>query len=124
MKKTLLVLSALLLPVVTFAQDVNLDTEVSNLEDIINLVLGLINVAIPTIIALAVLVFIWGIFKYVVSDSEEAKGKGKDMMIWGIVGIFVMISVWGLVNILVNTFGLDSQNDAPDVPELPDIDTN
>jgi phosphoglycerol transferase MdoB-like AlkP superfamily enzyme len=124
MKKTLLVLSALLLPVVTFAQDVNLDTEVSNLEDIINLILGLINVAIPIIIALAVLVFIWGVFKYVVSDSEEAKGKGKDMMIWGIVGIFVMISVWGLVNILVNTFGLDSQNDAPDVPELPDIDTN
>lgn len=105
MKKLLLAL-AVFLPGIASAAQIN------DLGDIFSFVINFINTAIPTIIALAVLVFIWGVFRYVVSSDEEAKGKGKDLMIWGVVGLFVMISVWGLVNILSNTFELQN-NSAP-----------
>lgn len=111
MKKILLAL-ALLLPQVGFAQAV----EQQSVAGILDFIIELINIAVPIIIALAVLVFLWGVLRYVVASDEEAKGKGKNMMLWGIVGIFVMVSVWGLVNILQNTFNLEEN--APDNIDL------
>jgi hypothetical protein len=71
--------------------------------------LNLINNAlIPLVVALAVLAFLWGIVVYVLADSDSAKEKGRNFMIWGIVGIFVMVSVWGLVAVLTGSFGLTS----------------
>lgn len=62
---------------------------------------------IPLIIALAIVMFFWGVVQYVINDQEEAKrSKGKQFMIWGIIGLAVMMGVWGLVNILGNTFGI------------------
>jgi hypothetical protein len=46
---------------------------------------------------------------YVVAVNDEKKAAAKDKIIYGIVGLFIMISVWGLVNILVNTFGLNNK---------------
>ncbi len=77
----------------------------------------LINKLIPFIITLALLVFLWGILKYVFSTDEEARGQAKNYMIYGIIGLFVMVSVWGLVNILVRSLSLD--NNAPNAPALP-----
>jgi|SRR3989344_3587317 len=114
MKKLSALVLPFLVPALAFAQ---VDTSVSSFDDILLFVSRIINSLIPIIISLAVLVFIWGVFRYVVSSDEEAKGKGKNLMIWGIVGIFVMVSVWGLVNVLRNTFNLDTNR--PDVPELP-----
>ncbi len=63
---------------------------------------------IPLIIALAVVMFIWGVVQYVINSDEEAKkAKGKQFMIWGIIGLTVMIAVWGLVKILGSTFGIE-----------------
>jgi hypothetical protein len=90
---------------------------VEDFDSFISFVFKVINALIPVIISLAVLVFIWGVFRYVVSSDEEAKGKGKNMMLWGIVGLFVMVSVWGLVNILIKTFKFNTN--APDLPQLP-----
>ena len=64
---------------------------------------------IPLIFTLAMAMFIWGVVQYVINGSDEAKKqKGRDFMIWGIIALAVMVSVWGLVNILGNTFGIDS----------------
>jgi len=60
---------------------------------------------IPFLITLATAGFIYGIIKYFLNpDNEEQRKKGKSYMVWGIVGLFAMISVWGLVNVLSNTF--------------------
>lgn len=60
---------------------------------------------IPLLISLALVMFLAGIVKYVASgDSEEKRDAGKGLMLFGIIALFVMVSVWGFVNILLNTF--------------------
>lgn len=63
---------------------------------------------VVVLIAFAVVWFIWNVIKYTMSSDEEGKEKAKMQMIWGIVSIAVIISIWGLVGILQSTFGLTS----------------
>ena len=70
-------------------------------EDILDPVIGVL-------IAVAVVLFLYGVIKYIVSGDDETKRKeAKNYIIYGIVGLFVMVSVWGLVGILTGTFGTD-----------------
>ena len=65
------------------------------------------NSVIPLIASLAVAMFIWGVIQYVINNDEEAKKeKGKQFMIWGVIGLAVMFGVWGLVRIVGTTFGI------------------
>jgi hypothetical protein len=49
----------------------------------------------------------WGVVQYILNNEEEAKReKGKQFMLWGIIALFVMFSVWGLIKVLGNTFGI------------------
>ena len=73
---------------------------------------SLIGRLIPFIIALTVLVFLWGVFKFVISNDAEGRKEARGYMVWGIVSLFIMVSVWGLVNILVRSFSLN--NTRPD----------
>jgi hypothetical protein len=68
----------------------------------------ILNSIVPVLVAFGVVVFIWGVVLYVIADGEEAKKKGKDRMIYGIIGFAVIIGLWGFVNIIVNTFGLSA----------------
>lgn len=67
----------------------------------------LINLLVPTIFGLTILVFLFGVYKFIASaDSEDERENGKKFMFYGVIGIFVMLSVWGFVQILTNTFEL------------------
>ena len=66
----------------------------------------LLNSIVPVLIVLGVVYFIWGVVNYVIADGEEAKKKGKDKMIYGIIGLAVIFGLWGLVIIVVTTFNL------------------
>lgn len=56
--------------------------------------------AIPVIVGLAVLVIFWGLAKYVYSaGSEDAKKQGKFIMVWGVIVLLIMSSLWGIVNV-------------------------
>jgi hypothetical protein len=76
---------------------------------------NLLRQVLVFLISLAVVWFIWNIIQYTISDDEDKKGKAKEQMIWGIVGIAVMVSVWGLVSILQGVFGLDNGANANNV---------
>jgi fumarate reductase subunit D len=113
MKKYLapLVAVALTLPLLAGAATI---TSVSDAgTTIINIIN---NVLVPVLFAVAFIVFIWGAFNVFIlgANDEEAKTRGKNLMLYGLIGFFVMVSVWGLVNILVGTF---STNNA--LPTLP-----
>lgn len=64
---------------------------------------------VPLIFALAVAMFVWGVTKYVINSSDEAKKeKGRQFMLWGVIALAVMFSIWGLVGIFGATVGIDS----------------
>ena len=65
------------------------------------------NYSVRFLIGLTVLVFLYGLMRYMFkgASSDSARNEGKQLMIWGLVGIFVMVSVWGLVGILSSTIG-------------------
>lgn len=79
--------------------------------DIINNVFvnGLLRPVVPLLVGVAVVVFIYGVLTTILSEGGEKKEEGKQYMLWGIIGIFVMVSVWGLVAIVSNTFQLDNK---------------
>lgn len=71
--------------------------------------IGALNViVIPIIIALAVLYFIWGVVQhfFIHGSEETSRTEGRQFVIWGVLGLVVLFSVWGLVNILLSTLGL------------------
>lgn len=73
------------------------------------LIIALINsVLVPVLFAVAFIVFLYGIAKtYIFSHGEPAEvASGHKIILWGLIGFFVMLSVWGLVNVISNTFGL------------------
>lgn len=77
-----------------------------------------INRLVPFVISLTVLVFLWGIFKYLTAQGDsDSRKEALGYITWGVVSLFVMVSVWGLVNILVRSVNLD--NTAPPAPGLP-----
>lgn len=81
----------------------------------------LINAIIPFLLVVATLYVIWGIFQFVTAaGDEEGRKTGRDKMIYGIIGLFLMLSVWGLVNLLVGSLGFtDTTIQAPPVLNIP-----
>lgn len=67
---------------------------------------GLINPIIYLLFGIALLLFLWGIVQYVIgAQGNETKLKqGKQAMIWGIIGLFIMSSAWGIVRALCDFF--------------------
>ena len=65
--------------------------------------IGILNTIIPVIVALTVIYVIWGAFGLTRSDGEDRK-KYRDIILYGILGLFIMVSIYGLVNILTGTF--------------------
>ncbi len=118
MKKKLIVLSGSVLgfmPLMALAQVNTGGTPTSCGSGTISTIQGLLckfsellNAVLPVLIALGVVYFVWGVISFVVSDDEEAKTKGRDRIVFGIIGLAVIIGVWGLVAIVRNTFGLNN----------------
>lgn len=112
MKKFAYVAGAFMLPLLAGAQQ-----SVTSIQDLGEFFIGLINgVAVPVVFALAFIIFIWGVFTYFVQGGadEEKRESGKQLMLYGLIGFFIMVSVWGLVNILVGSVRLDESVEYPD----------
>lgn len=67
---------------------------------------GWVKLAVPLIISLAVVWFLWNVFIFMSTADEEKKGRAKTGMIWGVVAIAVMVSIWGLVGVLSSIFNV------------------
>ncbi len=85
------------------------------IEAVICKIYSIIKVIIPVLILGAVLFFIYGVIKFVIASDAEEKGAGRTIIIWGIIGFAVIVGLWGLVNILTSTFGLQN-TPAPNLP--------
>ena len=102
-------------PVFAFAQTTtpSSELELDKITAIVNELLKFIDTTlVPLIFAIAFIVFIWGVFNYFIAGAadEEKRKSGKNFVFWGLIGFVIMISLWGIVNLLVNTLGFDAQN--------------
>ncbi len=84
------------------------DDSVDNIADVMLLGICIIRKAlVPLLITLSIVLFIVGVIKYIAKADEAAqREEGRRFMIYGIVALFVMVSIWGLVGIIQGTFGL------------------
>ena len=115
-------LATLALPAVASAQLANAGTG-GNFETLLENILNFTNnVLIPFIIAIGFLVFVWGMFQYFIAGgaNDEAKEKGKSLMIYATLGFVLIIIFWGVVNLLTESTGLDQQtiNSTPAVTNI------
>jgi hypothetical protein len=82
----------------------------NSITSIFNVVETLANRSIGLLVTIALAVFFWGLVKYLFKlGNDEGKG-GKSLMIYGLVALFVMVSVWGLIYFIANFFGVGPQN--------------
>ena len=66
----------------------------------------IINPLIILLFALAVVYFVYGLVRYLLSpDNEEIRRSSKSHMLWGVVGMFIMVSVFGIMSLILNTVG-------------------
>ena len=89
------------------------DTFISNVNTTI------INPLITFLFALAVVFFLYGVFEFIMhQDNEEAKTEGKNHIIWGIIGITIMMGVWTILNMIMSTFNITGINPKEGTVEL------
>ena len=109
----------LVITALTFAPAIALAQSLGNLETLLRSIGRLIDIALPIVVAIALLAFFWGLVKFIFA-GEEGKKEGQTLMIWGLVALFVMISVWGLVRFIGNALGI-GQGDTISVPKVPGL---
>jgi hypothetical protein len=77
------------------------------MKELIIAVGGVVSRSILIVNGLALFWFFWGLMKFIFkAGDEKAQEEGRNIMLWGILALFVMTSVWGLVNFLGNSLGI------------------
>ncbi len=79
----------------------------------------LVSTLIPVVMGMAVLVFFWGLVKYIANASDEAaKESGKTLMIWGMIALFVMVALWGILGWFQTNLGLSGSISTTPPPDF------
>lgn len=109
MKKATVIAVSALLPLMALAQ--------ASVDSIISRIGSIIALLVPILITLGVVYFFWGLVQYIGGDADK-KAEGRSHMIWGIIFLFVMVSVFGLIRVVGTTFGVQQGGDI-NVPTAP-----
>jgi len=90
------------------ATDVCSGSSMHNITGIINWASCLlIKTIVPFLFSLATVAFIWGVIQFYLNpENEEKRKKGKSFIIGGLIALFVMLSMWGIVAVITGTFDL------------------
>jgi hypothetical protein len=103
------------------------------ITEIVTSIINLINnVLVPLVFAVAFIFFLFGVVQYLIIGAANAEKRktGLQIIMYSVIGFAVMMSVWGIVNLVRNSFGLDSNarpclptfgkdEDCSDVPGVP-----
>ena len=102
------------IPLSAFAAGIDTSYITPYSNGIINIINGIF---VPVLFALAFIVFLWGVFKYFIlgAANEDDRKEGRQFVLWGVIGFVVILSIWGIVNLLMGTLGL-SAGTAPAPP--------
>ncbi|MEX0932473.1 MAG: hypothetical protein WDZ61_01075 [Parcubacteria group bacterium] len=90
----------------------------TNFSDLVRIIINLINPLLILIAGLALLAFFWGLAKFIfrVGGDEKAVDEGKRLMVWGLIGLFVMVSFLGIISLLYDDLGFTRPFGIPLLP--------
>ncbi len=111
------------LPMVVFAAP---QQNFGQIGDFVKTIMEFINnTLIPLVFALALLMFIWGMFKFFImgGSDEGSQEQGKSLMLYAIAGFVLMVSIWGIVNMIANGFGFTGNDTIQNIPNVPTNNT-
>ena len=111
--RTLITVGMALAPLAALAQGA--------FENAIGTVSAGLNTIIIFLFLVATVVFLWGVVRYISAGGDEEKTKeARQMIIWGIIFLAVMVAVWGFVNIVLDfIFGSEDPFDVPGPGKVP-----
>ncbi|MBI5045840.1 MAG: hypothetical protein HZC14_02460 [Candidatus Niyogibacteria bacterium] len=82
-------------------------TTIASFKDFLCQIINILNSAIPVLLTLATVVFLWGVIQFIYNaDNEKKRKDGRAFIIYGLIGLFVIVSMWGLVGVLLSTFSI------------------
>lgn len=82
------------------SSDLDLDQLLENINS------QIVNPIILLLMGAGLIVFLYGLVEMIQgADNEDARKKGQQHMIWGIVGLFIMVAVFGIINVIISTIG-------------------
>lgn len=101
--------SAVLLPGVAMAQG-----QLSTFQNIVDSIGEIVNSLIPIAAGIALLGFFFGLAKYIFqAGNDEAQDDAKDIMVWGVIALFLIAAIGGIIAALESAFGLGNQGFDP-----------
>lgn len=105
----LFLVSLLLLPYPALAQSTvqRNGSKINSLSALVNLLLGLLNSVVPLLFSAAILFFLYNTYLFVAADPKT-RASAKWGIVEALIGLFVMFSVYGLINVISQTFPLDN----------------
>jgi hypothetical protein len=110
--KYILIVSSILFPAVSFAA-------LEGLSDLLISFRGLLNLIIPVIFGLAIIYFFWGTVQFILHSGEQkSRDDGKKKMLWGIIALFVMFGIYGILRFVgdIVDIPLDSSSNTQPLP--------
>ncbi len=113
--KKVAVIALAFTPAIAFAQNA------TQLFALLTIVQKVLNYLMPIMIILGVLYVGWGIISFVIKTNEEERAAAKNAILYGVIGLFAIVSIWGLVKFLQQTLGVDA-NATTNLPCVIDTD--
>lgn len=97
------VTASVLVPAISYAASLTL-------KGLASIAAEYLNIALRLLMGFAVLMFVWYVIQYFIrgGESQKSRTEAGQYILWSIIGFFVILSFWGLVNILTSTFDLNS----------------
>ena len=93
------------LPQVAFAAPENVNELVRAINEFV------INPIIILLFVLALIYFVWGLVKFIQeSGSPDGRKTGGNHIMWGLIGMLIMVSVFFILNVILDTFGVNNVN--------------
>ncbi|PIQ92521.1 MAG: hypothetical protein COV70_00310 [Parcubacteria group bacterium CG11_big_fil_rev_8_21_14_0_20_39_22] len=91
-----------------------------DIECLIDGINDLLNILFPFLVGLAVFIIIFNIFVYIAqAANEEKRTEARKYVTWSVIAVFIMISIWGILAILVNTFTFSGADiKSGDIPKV------
>jgi hypothetical protein len=78
---------------------------INDIQGLISAVGSLVLLLLPISAAIAFLIFFWGLADFILhSDDEKTHEEGKNRMIWGVIILFVIVSIWGIIGFFQGDF--------------------